>query len=77
MVPMPGILECLDLRPGCIVAILLKYDVVVPTAVERRVEINQIDRFFVDIPPHDVEIIAVIETVHGFLEGGGPKYPNR
>jgi hypothetical protein len=66
-----------DLRPGGIVAFLLEYDVLVQAAVERRVEINQIDRFFVDIPPHDVEIIAVIEVVHGFLIVVEPKYLQR
>ena len=42
----------------------LEKDVVVAVGVERRVEINKINGLFVDIPPQDIQIAAVVESVH-------------
>jgi len=39
-------------------------DVVVLIAVERRVEIDEVHRLIGDIPPENVQVVAVIERVH-------------
>jgi len=36
---------------------------VVPLAVERRVDVAQVNRFIAHIAPQDVEVIAVVEGV--------------
>jgi len=41
----------------------LKKHVVVAVRIKRRVEIHEIDRFVLDIPPQDVQVIAVVECV--------------
>jgi hypothetical protein len=41
--------------------LLLKEDVVILVAFERRVEINQVDRLIGYVSPQDVEVIAIIK----------------
>ena len=43
--------------------LLLKEDVVILVAIERRVKIDQIDRFISNVSPEDVEVIAIIKQI--------------
>ena len=50
--------------------LLLKEDVVILVAFERRVEINQIDRLIGYISPQDVKVITIVKKIvshRGFL----------
>jgi len=63
LVPAPGVLEGPDLRgrPGAVV--LGEQDVVVLVALERRVEVDEVNRLVLDIAPEDIEIVAVVQDV--------------
>ncbi len=63
LVPVPGVLERLDLRLGALAARRLEQHVVGGLTVERRVEIDQIDARIGDVIAQDVEIVAVEQVV--------------
>lgn len=62
-VPFPSVFEGHDLRGGAGAVALGEEDVVVLTAVEGRVEVDEVDRFVPDVLAQDDEIVAVIEFV--------------
>ena len=45
--------------------IIFEKHVVVAVRIERRIEIYKIDRLVFDITPQNIQIIAVVECVHG------------
>jgi hypothetical protein len=47
---------------------ILKKHVVIAVRIKRRIEINEVNGFILDVIPHDLQIIAVIECVHGILD---------
>lgn len=67
-VPLPGVGEGLDLGRGFGAVLFVEQDVVVTVAVERRVEVDQIDGFGSDVPSKHIEVVAVEELI--FLSGG-------
>ncbi len=64
-VPSPRVLKRLDLsgRPRAVP--LRKQQVVILIALERRIEIDQIHRLVLHVPPQHVEVVAVVEEVVG------------
>ena len=60
---MPSVLERLNLRVGLRAVLLGEQDVVVGVGVERRVEVDQVDRLILDVAAEDVEVVAVVENV--------------
>jgi hypothetical protein len=42
---------------------LSEEDVIVLTAVKRRVEVDEVNRLILDVPAQDLQIVAVIESV--------------
>ena len=65
LAPMPGILKCGDLRVALHALGRFEQQVVVALGIERRIEINQIDRFIRNVIAQNIEVIAVVEFVHG------------
>ena len=63
VVPVPGILERLDLRVAVVAFGRFEQDVVVGVRIERRVEVDQVHAFGAHVIAQDVEIVAVIERV--------------
>ena len=53
---MPRVFESHDLRIGFESALVFEKHVVVAVRIERRVEIDEIDRFVLDIPPQDIRL---------------------
>lgn len=64
-VPVPRVFERRDLRFAVAARFVAEQYVVIPIAVERRIKIDQIDRLVLDVVPQDLQIIAVVESVHG------------
>ena len=64
VVPLPCVLECLNLRGGGGAVLFLKEGVVILRAVEGRIEIDEIDRLIGEVAPKDVEIVALVEGAH-------------
>jgi hypothetical protein len=62
-VPLPRVLEGLNLRGGARAVLFGEQDVVVLTAVEGRVEVDEIDGFVLDLAAKDFEVIAVVKFV--------------
>ena len=62
-IPVPRILESLDLGLGLLTGRSLKQDVIGGVRIERRVEINQVNRFIRDALPEHGEIVTVIKSV--------------
>jgi hypothetical protein len=62
-VPMPGILECLDLSGGVTAVTLGEEDVISQVAIERRVEIYEVSRLILDIASEYFQVIAIIQNV--------------
>ena len=64
LIPGPSVLESADLTRSGSSVLFLKKGVVVLRGVERRVEINEINRLILDISLQDVEVVAVIKCAH-------------
>lgn len=64
VVPVPRILERLDLRVGAVPGLRLEQNVVVGVRVERRVEVDEIDALVRDAVVQDLQIVAVVKLVH-------------
>ena len=62
-VPSPGVLERLDLRRRLRPVAFGEQHVVVGVRVERRIEVDEIDRLVGDVPPENVQVVAVEELV--------------
>src|SRR5665648_706236 len=62
-VPSPGVFEGLDLAGRLLAVVLGKEHAVGGVAVERRVEVHEVDRLAGDVAPQDVEVVAVIQEV--------------
>ncbi|MFY9791358.1 MAG: hypothetical protein WA474_18505 [Candidatus Sulfotelmatobacter sp.] len=62
-VPLPGVFEGHDLGTGAGTVLFGEEDVVVLAAVERRVEVDEIDGLVLDVLAEDGEVVAVVETV--------------
>jgi hypothetical protein len=69
-VPLPGVLEGVNLGAGLGAVLLGEEDVVVLAGVEGRVKIDEVHRLVLYVALEDFEVIAVIELVfqcgHGF-----------
>ena len=61
--PSPRVLEGLDLRGGPLAVLLREQDVVVGVRVERRVQVDEVNRLVLDVSAQDVEVVAVVEDV--------------
>jgi hypothetical protein len=59
-VPMPGILECLDLSNGLTAVTLGEEDIIILVTFERRVKIYEVNRLIFDIPSEYFQVIAII-----------------
>ena len=64
-VPMPRVLERGYLRLGLRARFVLEQHVVIAVGIERRVQIDQVNRLVLDVVPQDIQIVAVVESVHG------------
>jgi hypothetical protein len=64
LVPRPRIGKRLDLGGAFVAALLLEQHVVVAVAVERRIEVDEVDRIAGDLVAQDMQVIAVIQRVH-------------
>src|SRR5208283_4073819 len=62
--PVPGVLERSDLRAGLLASGTLEEHVVGGLAVERRIEVNQVNALVVNAAAQDVEVVAIVEPVH-------------
>ena len=60
-----SIFESHDLRIGIHPALVFEKHIVVAVGIERRIEINKIDRLIPDILPQDIQIIAVVKSING------------
>ncbi len=65
--PMPGVLKGGDLRVGLVSLRRFEKHGIIALRIERRIEINEIDRFIRNVFAENIEIIAEIEFVHGRL----------
>ena len=72
MVPLPCVLEGLDLRGGGGAVLFLEEGVVVLRAVEGRIEIDEVHRLVRNIAGEDVEVVAVVERAHGTAAVSAP-----
>jgi hypothetical protein len=63
---MPSVLESHYLRIGFEPTLVFEQNIVIAVGIERRIEIYEIARLFVDISPKNIQIIAVVKSVHGF-----------
>lgn len=64
-VPFPGVFEGRDLGGGLGAVLFFEEDVVVLTAVEGRVEVDEVDRFVFEVAVEDVEVVSEEELVLG------------
>jgi|SRR5580698_8195807 hypothetical protein len=62
-VPFPSIFKRHDLSSSAGAVLLREKNVVVLTAVERRVEVDEVYRLIADIATKHIEVVAVIEFV--------------
>src|ERR1035441_7821757 len=73
-VPMPGVLESLNLAGRICAVLLVEECVVVLGRIERGVQIDEVHRFVLQIPPQDVQIVAVIKRAHApSVAGSSPE----
>ena len=63
VIPMPGVLERLDLRIGQHAGGRTKQDVIIGVRIERRVEIDQIDAVGGHMLPQHVDIVTVEKVI--------------
>ncbi len=68
MFQMPRVLERRYLRFGFLARLVFEKDVVVAVAIERRVEIDEIDGFRLYLIPQYLQIVAVVEVIHRISE---------
>ena len=64
LVPVPGVLERLDL---CLAALALgrfEEEIVVALGIERRIQVDEINGFVRNVLAQNLEIVAVIKLVH-------------
>jgi hypothetical protein len=52
---------------GTTAVVLGEEDVVILVAVERRVEIDQVNRLVLLVTPEDIQVVAVVKDVFGHL----------
>jgi hypothetical protein len=62
-VPLPCVLEGVDLRAGFRAIFFGEEDVIVLAGVEGRVEVDEIDGFVAQVALEDVEVVSVVELV--------------
>src|SRR5579863_119920 len=65
LIPMPGVLEGGDLGFAIGAALIFEEDIVIAIRVERRVQIDQVYALGGDVFTQDVEIVSIVECVHG------------
>ena len=63
LIPLPRVLEGVNLRGGLLAAALFEEDVVVLVGLEWRVEVDEVYRFVLDVTTQDVEVIPVVEQI--------------
>ena len=61
---MPRVFERRDLRFGIGARFVAEQYVVIAVAVKRRIKIDEIDRFILDIVTGDLQIVAVVKSIH-------------
>ncbi len=61
-VPMPSVLESLDLGRGLLTRRRTEEHVVIRVGVEGWVEIDEVDAFVWNVRPHDLEVVAVVKV---------------
>ena len=61
--PVPRVFEGEQLSVALAPRLILEDDVVVAVRVERRIEIDEVDRRIFNVPPEDVEVIPVVEDI--------------
>jgi hypothetical protein len=61
---MPGVLEGVNLAGGVGAILFVEEGVVVLGGIEGRVEINEVHGLVLEVPPKDVEVVAVIKRAH-------------
>ena len=66
LVPVPGVLERLDLRLAALALGRFEEEIVVALGVKRRVQIDEVHRFRRDVLAEDSEVVAVVKGVHAF-----------
>ena len=62
--PVPGVVEGGHLRLRLLPALVLEQHVVRAVRVERRVEVDQVDRLVLDVLAQDDEVVTVVKSVH-------------
>ncbi len=70
-VPLPCVLEGVDLRTGLGAVFFGEEDVVVLAGVEGRIEVDEIDRLVFDVALENFEVIAVVKLVFLGVHGLG------
>ena len=63
VVPLPGVLEGVNLGARLGAVFFGEEDVVVLAGVEGRVEIDEVNRLVADVEPEDFEVVAIVELV--------------
>jgi hypothetical protein len=63
LIPCPGVRESLNLTCGLAPVFFREKNVVICVGVERRVQVNEVNRLVFDMPAHHIQIIAVVEQV--------------
>ena len=66
---MPRVLKRGDLRLGLGAGFVFEQDLIIAVAIERRVQIDEVDGLVLDVIPQDVQIVAVVKGVHGKMLG--------
>lgn len=59
LIPVPRVLESNNLRSGPTSISLLEENVVILLAIERGVKVDEVYLFFIEVSPHNVEIVPV------------------
>lgn len=71
MVPLPCIFKCFDLRSGPRAVLLGEQNIVILIALERRIEIDKINSFVLAVAMENVQVVAVVESIHYFGHPSG------
>lgn len=64
-VPVPRVLEGFNLRLARLSLGRFEQEIVVALGIERRVEVDEVNRFGRNVVAEDVKVVAVIELIHG------------
>jgi hypothetical protein len=65
LAPVPRVVKRTDLRLALVTLRRLEQQIVFALGIERRVQVHQVDRFGGNGIPEHVQVVAVVEVVHG------------